>query len=731
MKTGCYAASAQSEKEITMGCTTCPQSFLAPWTRKHDKPGTPHIAQAPVIYYPQNLQDLICICKNRDANTNLHAAGSHWALSAAAVSDHSFIETHDWNEKFHAMGRTLYEVVPGCLADEFLTNLNEQSMNFGASATGYFVHVESGKRIYQLYSELDVGDNGIPGSLCELMKEQNNNSLFEGSWAFRTLGGAGGQTVIGALSTGTHGGDFDRPPIADSVVALHLVVDGGKHYWIEQSNVDLPFTDEAALRKLYGHAQYGGPGNFDVIYDDDVWSAAICQVGRFGVIYSAVLQVVPQYILREDLSLDTWENVRGNIADSNSDLFINPYNLSSQQQIDQQFLQIVINPIPTENGTTHVCGVTRRWTLPLGSIYFSALSPLAPVNWSVPGSPGNVAGRPERVGDIEKACDKVLNAPLFSKAGQSLGYSPDESGVTSFNMFDFACKDANFMDGIVSGIYTEIENFLSNNTVAIGGGLAAVIAAGAADTLLALAPELLAILAILAAFLAWLRNQGGGTLGQALNNLRAGLMGDPHVRYAGILIWRAIANEVFKSQQAPVTFSAISYAVMDTHDYTDISCEVNVRSVEVFFEAADPNLTAFVNRLLLFEIDQEILSGQSVAGYISLRFCGQTEATIGPEKFFRTCAVECAGLADDAGSTDFVNYAVALALDPNIKGVLHWGQQNDSTRQQIEFAFSDSPPGPPPTKLDAWRAVLSQLTDNGSLDGFSSDFTRRTGLEVV
>ena len=27
--------------------------------------------------------------------------------------------------------------------------------------------------------------------------------------------------------------------------------------------------------------------------------------------------------------------------------------------------------------------------------------------------------------------------------------------------------------------------------------------------------------------------------------------------------------------------------------------------------------------------------------------------------------------------------------------------------------------------------MLSQLTDNGRLDGFSSDFTRRTGLEVV
>ena len=49
----------------------------------------------------------------------------------------------------------------------------------------------------------------------------------------------------------------------------------------------------------------------------------------------------------------------------------------------------------------------------------------------------------------------------------------------SFNLFDAACADANFMDGVVSGVYTEIENFLSSNSVAIGGGLAAAIASRA------------------------------------------------------------------------------------------------------------------------------------------------------------------------------------------------------------------------------------------------------------
>ena len=221
-------------------------------------------------------------------------------------------------------------------------------------------------------------------------------------------------------------------------------------------------------------------------------------------------------------------------------------------------------------------------------------------------------------------------------------------------------------------------------------------------------------------------------VGQALNNLRGALLGssNPAERAAGILVWRAIAIEVFKFQQKPQTYPAISYAIMDTHDYTDISCDVNVRSVEVFFDAADPNLLAFVNRLLLFEIDQEFASGYSVAGYVSLRFCQQSRATIAQEAFPLTCAIECSGLADELGSSQFVDYAVKLALDPNIKGILHWGQQNPSTQADIQFRFGDTPANPT-GPLQQWRSVLARLTDNGRLNGFSSDFTRTAGLEIV
>jgi hypothetical protein len=76
----------------------------APWTRKHDDPRTKLIPAAPRIAYPKSLEDLIELCRDESFGS-LKAAGSHWALSPAAVSTETFIETHDyWNVR-QAMAR--------------------------------------------------------------------------------------------------------------------------------------------------------------------------------------------------------------------------------------------------------------------------------------------------------------------------------------------------------------------------------------------------------------------------------------------------------------------------------------------------------------------------------------------------------------------------------------------------------------------------------------------------
>jgi hypothetical protein len=703
-----------------------PQSQLAPWTRKHDEPSTPLVPQAPVVLFPQSLEDLICICQNRPPGQRLHTAGSHWSLSTAAVSDNTFIETHDWHDTvanttllFPVLGRTLREVVPGCLSENFLNALNAASAPPVTGPLKYYYHIQSGKRIYQLYAEMDVGDANEKDSLAALMVSQFKNNFYEGSWAFSTLGGAGGQTVVGALSTGTHGSDFDRPPIADSVVAVHIVTDGGKHYWIEGEQ---GITDKDKLVAHYGDAKFGGPGNFEVIYDDLVLQAARVQVGRFGIIYSVIIEVEEQYGLQQEISLTTWEDIQSNVTDQTSSLFVQALPLTSANSrrtaIPQRGLTIAINPIPAAG--KHTCSVNRHWTIPLFLVPNSSLPQVA---WP---SSGNPMGRPERVGNILVAHDPILKAPRFSNAGASVSFG-SSSGLSG--LLNAGCADGNFLQGIIHGLIDDIVNLLENNAVTAGGVLAAALAVGGP-----LAPAVIAALLVILALLLGLLellSLAAPSFGDLLNELANGLLSNPAIpRQAGILVWQAFANAVFQQQQSPGITQAISYAVMDGFNYPDVSCSVVAKSVEVFFDATDTRLLQFVNQVLRFESDQEAKDGTSVAGYVALRFMQKSNALLAPQTAAVTCSVECAGLTDVNGTTPFVDFAEQVALDPNINGILHWGQQNSSNQQQIEFRFGGGP-GAMAGRLPEWRSVLSRLTDNGRLDGFSSAFTRQTGLEIV
>lgn len=398
------------------------------------------------------------------------------------------------------------------------------------------------------------------------------------------------------------------PPIADSVMAIHLVVDSGQHFWIEPKSfvfgIEAQLTDDKKLRAFYGNDEFGGPLNFNVIRNDDLFHSVLVSAGRFGVVYSIVLATVRQYTLHQERRLTTWEAVRKQLKGTKSPFFTL---MSDPVQSPNKFLQIGISVTPHGDFKLHHAGVTKRRNVPMAVVPGS----------SVP------AGRAERVGPVVDPLDPQLQ-----------------------------------------------------------------------------------------------------------NQIRIALLSDPdpEKRKAGLFIWQMITSRVFADQQKDSDYEAVSYAVMETHDYFNQSCNVNVQSIEVFFDAAKPMLLAFVEALLTFEIGQEINQGRAFVGYISLRFMGPTRALLGPQKFPVTCAVEVAGLADVVGTKELIDFAVTLALNPNFRAKLHWGQRNDSNRAQIETCLGN-PAADPSSPMAKWRTALRELTKNGQLTGFSSEFTRRTGLE--
>src|SRR5690606_1240318 len=102
--------------------------------------------------------------------------------------------------------------------------------------------------------------------------------------------------------------DFDAPPMADSVRAIHLVAADGTQRWIEPANGAI--TDRGRLTTAQRHI-----ARDHIHYDDDMFSAALVSLGTLGVIVSVILEVRAQYSLNEVVHPVTWAVIRRQLLD--------------------------------------------------------------------------------------------------------------------------------------------------------------------------------------------------------------------------------------------------------------------------------------------------------------------------------------------------------------------------------------------------------------------------------
>ena len=332
------------------------------------------------------------------------AIGSHWCISDAGVTPGYMIETAspDGDQSAPRLNQVLYEVVPACLTAQALRFFTAQYVPpFNSSVPPdlheiYLFHVQAGMRIYELYSALDGFrdgaqryDSDFPHSLASLMRHARGNDNYAGPWALETMGGAGGQTIGGVISTATHGGDLAYSAISDSVVAMHLIGGDGKQHWIERTRLrpttlPLKLVDEAKLHALYDDPRHG---DIEFHRDDDLMNAAVVACGRMGVIYSVVLRVVRQYALEEHCEISEWQKVKSWITDPTNPVFDPSKN---------RYAQIDINPYgPFFDPIRRRCYVITRTLNELDK-----------------------AGKPNPLGRVERAGD---NAGKQSNLGQGDG----------------------------------------------------------------------------------------------------------------------------------------------------------------------------------------------------------------------------------------------------------------------------------------------------------------------
>ena len=178
----------------------------------------------------------------------LRAMGSGWSMSKVGITKGGIIDTKSLHLSF-----TLSEVH---IAESFIKN--------GGDSTNLFF-AQCGNSIMQVNEKLE-------------QKTENKKCLH-------ASGASNGQTVAGAISTGTHGGGFKTGAVHDFVCGLHIVTGPDKDVFIERASnsvVSQSFIDWLGA---------------DWIRDDDIFNAALVSFGSFGFIHGVLLEAAPIYHL--------------------------------------------------------------------------------------------------------------------------------------------------------------------------------------------------------------------------------------------------------------------------------------------------------------------------------------------------------------------------------------------------------------------------------------------------
>lgn len=190
----------------------------------------------------QGLQD---VEKKAEAQgKTLRAFGSTWSLSDAAVTDGWMLETRYLN----------------------------RMIDIGFPSQ--YVHPNYAKP----RSRLVFAQAGMLVSTA-------NHVLAKRRLSLPTCGASNGQTLAGAISTGTHSSAFDFGSIQDAVVGIHVVGANGQGFWIERASSRVT---TAAFANFLGATPLRNDKDFD---------AALVSFGAFGLIHAYLIEAVPLFLL--------------------------------------------------------------------------------------------------------------------------------------------------------------------------------------------------------------------------------------------------------------------------------------------------------------------------------------------------------------------------------------------------------------------------------------------------
>ena len=246
------------------------------------------------IFRPTTLAEIIDIIRRAESeNRRVRAVGSGHSFSDVALTDDFLIDTHGLKE---------------------VCQLDTDTLTASAQRST-LVEVECGITIANLNEELD----------------KRGLALFN-------MGGHTAQTIVGALSTSTHGSGLGLESLAGVVRSIVVVASEGRVYRIEPTD---GITDPDRFRTKNRE--------IELRQDDDWFNSVVVGLGCMGVVYSVTLEVRDKHWLSEARIVSTWglvkaDLLKGDVLRKNVhyEVLVNPYKLNG----DHTCLVTSRNPIP-------------------------------------------------------------------------------------------------------------------------------------------------------------------------------------------------------------------------------------------------------------------------------------------------------------------------------------------------------------------------------------------------
>lgn len=291
---------------------------LTPWNQWQQRPAGMQPAWWVGIPGIQALRRIVRDAEGR--GERVRGFGGGWSLNNVAFTDQNLINTTQlsdglWFVDMQTETRKDWMLAPGAQVD-----------------ARRLVLAQAGTRISTVHGWLEPHGLSLP-----------------------TCGASNGQTIIGAISTGTHGSAHSVGAMQDYVAGLHVIGPGGQPYWIERAS--RPIVSDALCQALGAIPRR----------DDALFDAAVVGFGCFGLVHAVLLEVAPIYLLERftyqrdfddvvrdalPFPLESWSAIAPRLGLPSTDvpfhfeIVLNPYRLGAGEKgaFIRVFYQRAVDP---------------------------------------------------------------------------------------------------------------------------------------------------------------------------------------------------------------------------------------------------------------------------------------------------------------------------------------------------------------------------------------------------